>query len=199
MEVVKGKKVFQAIVWFILVGYLSISCCFSQQKFERESRLSKDDLPAFAVDFQSLFTDGQTLKWYHEEGLNRESIEAKYKRNGKLFSVEFDTLGVIEDVEIKAKLKELPKTIQKSINTTFKEESDRYAIDKIQLQYSGGQSDLQQSALKGECATCSVKYEVVVRMKRDKQLVSFEYLFDREGSVLMRSEIVIQTSSNLEY
>ena len=73
---------------------------FGQKKFEKESRISKSDLPSFAVDFAALFTDGQRIKWYLEEGLDRNSIEAKYKRDGRHYSVEFDTLGTMEDVEI---------------------------------------------------------------------------------------------------
>lgn len=195
----RKNRILRGIVSFILMGYFCISCCFGQQKFERESRISKSDLPAFAVDFQSLFKDNQSMKWYREEGLNRESIETKYRRNGKVFSVEFDTLGVIEDVEIKTKLNELPEQVQENICNTLEKESDSYAIDKIQRQYTGSQSDLEQTALSGECADCTTNYEVVVRMKHDEQLVSFEYLFDHEGSVITRSEIVIQTSSHLEY
>jgi hypothetical protein len=187
---------FIALSTFLMLSTSS----FGQKKFEKESRISKSDLPQFAEDFASIFTNGQRIKWYLEEGLDRNSIEAKYKRNGRQYSVEFDTLGTMEDVEIIVNLKDIPSGTRESILQKLKEQSDSYKIDKIQIQYSGSKEDLENISLSGECASnCTVRYELVVRIRKDKQLSSFEYLFSEDGALEKRSEIIIQTSSNLEY
>lgn len=192
------NKITRATVCIVLV-LISLKG-LTQEKFERESRIAKSDLPAFTEGFESIFTGKQRIRWYLEEGLERNSVEAKYKRNGKHFSVEFDTLGTMEDVEIRTKLSDLPETAQKNIVYELEKHSDKYSIDKVQIQYSGNKQDLEQVSVSGECdAGCTVRYELVVRIKRDKQLSSFEYLFDEQGMLVKRSKILIQMSSNLEY
>lgn len=185
----------------LLVVVLLFSCnALSQKKFERESRLTKSELPDFAVAFESIFKDGQSIKWYLEEGLERYSIEAKYKRNGKRYSVEFDTLGTLEDVEIEIDQSEIPQETYRSICERLSAEGDRHKIDKIQIQYTGEEQVLKEVSVSGKCEVyCVTRYELVVRIRKDKELSSFEYLFSEDGTLERRSEIIIQTSSNLEY
>ncbi len=185
----------------LLVVVLLFSCnALSQKKFERESRLTKSALPDFAVAFESIFEDGQSIKWYLEEGLERYSIEAKYKRNGKRYSVEFDTLGTLEDVEIEIDQSEIPQETYRSICERLSAEGDRHKIDKIQIQYTGEEQLLKEVSVSGKCGEgCVTRYELVVRIRKDKELSSFEYLFSEDGTLERRSEIIIQTSSNLEY
>jgi len=73
---------------------------FAQEKFEMESRLKQNDVPSNALNFIDSLSLKNKVKWYLEEGIERKSIEAKFKRSGKKHSVEFDILGNIEDVEI---------------------------------------------------------------------------------------------------
>ncbi len=185
----------------LLVVVLLFSCnALSQKKFERESRLTKSELPDFAVAFESIFEDGQSIKWYLEEGLERYSIEAKYKRNGKRYSVEFDTLGTLEDVEIEIDQSEIPQETYRSICERLIAEGDRHKIDKIQIQYTGEEQVLKEVSVSGKCEVdCLTRYELVVRIRKDNELSSFEYLFSEDGTLERRSEIIIQTSSNLEY
>jgi len=185
----------------LLVMVLLFSCnALSQKKFERESRLTKSELPDFAVAFESIFEGGQSIKWYLEEGLERYSIEAKYKRNGKRYSVEFDTLGTLEDVEIEIDQSEIPQETYRSICERLSAEGDRHKIDKIQIQYTGEEQVLKEVSVSGKCEVdCVTRYELVVRIRKDKELSSFEYLFSEDGTLERRSEIIIQTSSNLEY
>ncbi len=188
--------------WFfnLALALLIPTSAFCQEKFERESRMSTSDLPKFALDFESTFEDNQSMKWYLEEGLERYSIEAKYKRKGKRFSVEFDTLGILEDVEIEIEQSAIPPTTFDSICERLKTEGKSYKIDKIQIQFTGDQSVLEKVAKSGESAPgCVIRYELVVRMRKGKNLSSFEYLFSENGALEKRSEIIIQTSSNLEY
>lgn len=196
---VKENVFLQNAFCCILMSFFVIGQGYAQQKFEKESRLCKDDLPPFALDFESVFTDRQRIKWYHEQGLERESFEAKYKRAGKKFSVEFDTLGSIEDVEIITEFTALPDFLWNKIKGTVDDQCERYTIDKVQVQYVGDQSVLKEVSQTGTCESCTVNYEVVARLKIDDEYRSFEYLFNDKGEILRRSEIVIQTSSHLEY
>jgi sporulation protein YlmC with PRC-barrel domain len=158
------------------------------------------DLPEFALNFSSIFEDKQRIKWYLEESLDGKSIEAKYKRNGKRFSVEFDTLGNLEDVEIIIREKEIPSAAFEKMCLKLQEDCESFRIDKLQIQYTGVATALKAVSVSGNClSNCEVRYELVVRMKKDKEVVSFEYLFNEDGTLEKRAEIIIQTSSNLEY
>lgn len=188
----------QLLLFAFSLGFTSIG--LSQQKFERESAISKENLPPFALNFEEKLTDVRKVKWYLEEGFHGKSIEAKYKSAKKKYSVEFDTTGRIEDVEIQMKFRELSELMQLHISSRLDNDGDKYKIDKIQIQYSGEQLLLEKIASSGEGVDKSeVRYEVVARIKEDKKLKSYEYLFGEEGVFIQRVEIVIQTSSNLEY
>lgn len=189
---------FQMCVVCVIV--LSSWKAYSQQKFEKESGISRKDLPAFAVHFESIFVHDQKIRWYLEEGFNGSTIEAKYTRNKEKYSVEFDSLGTIQDVEILVKWSDLSTETQGNIEAQFLKDSDKYKLSKIQVQYTGEQIMLQNSALSGECSeNCLIRYEVVVRIKKEGVGNSYEYLFDKNGKLIQKMEIVNQSSSNLEY
>lgn len=196
------KKARTSFKQFLLFAF-SLGCTtigLSQQKFERESTISKENLPPFALNFEAKLTDVRKVKWYLEEGFYGKSIEAKYRSAKKKYSVEFDTTGRIEDVEVETRLHDLNELAQATISSRLDNDGEKYKIDKIQIQYSGEQALLEKFAISGERKDkCEVRYEIVARIKQEKKLKSFEYLFDEDGVFIQRVEIVIQTSSNLEY
>jgi len=197
----RSKRKLKIKVIALLITTIFVADAYlGQEKFEREGRISKSERPDFAIQFGTIFTENQCIKWYLEEGLERHSIEAKYKRNGQRYSVEFDTLGVLEDVEIQVKAKSIPVKTREIIKNRLLADGESYKVDKIQIQYTGEKEALKEVSKSGNCsADCVIRYELIVRIKKDKQLSSFEYLFSEDGAFLQRSEIIIQTSSNLEY
>src|SRR5690606_41633459 len=66
---------------------------FAQQKYEKESRLNRNNVPAIAFNFIDSLNLKNRVKWYLEESLENKSVEAKFKKSGKKHSVEFDILG----------------------------------------------------------------------------------------------------------
>ena len=186
---------------FIFLLLFSISGnLFAQVKFEKESRIKPKDVPSKALLFIDSLNLNTKVKWYLEEGLDKNSIEAKFILNKVKYSVEFDSSGNIEDVEIEVKWEGLEPHIREFISLQFKEGCSRFKIAKVQKQFTGSQNDLL-SILK----TCNktehlvVKYEIIVRCSRQKKVDLFEYLFNHEGQLISKSKIVFKNSSHLEY
>lgn len=192
-----------AYVYTCLVFLLSLFSSvelFAQEKFEKESRIKQRDVPQKALDFIESANIKGKMKWYLEQGLNRKSIEVKFQQNRKRYSVEFDTLGTIEDVEIEVKATELPASLNNTINTQLQNDCIKYKIEKIQVQYSGSEEQLL-AKLKNLSYVQNLvtKYEVVVKCTSKNNVELLEYLFTDTGTVLSVSTIVFKNSSHLEY
>ena len=172
----------------------------AKEKFEKESRIKQRDVPQKALDFIDSVNVKTKLKWYVEEGLNRRSIEAKFRQNKKRYSIEFDTLGHVEDVEIEILQTELTTAINDAINNQLKKDCIKNKIEKIQIQYSGTEQELL-AKLKNRPSSekLIVKYEVVVKCTSKNKVELLEYLFNDTGTVLSTSTIVFKNSSHLEY
>lgn len=184
---------------FLLSLFSSVEL-FAQEKFEKESRIKQRDVPQKALDFIESANIKGKMKWYLEQGLNRKSIEVKFQQNRKRYSVEFDTLGTIEDVEIELKATELPASLNNTINAQLQNDCIKYKVEKIQVQYSGSEEQLL-AKLKNPASVQNLvtKYEVVVKCTSKNNVELLEYLFTDTGTVLSVSTIVFKNSSHLEY
>jgi len=173
---------------------------FAQIKYERESRLKEKDVPSTALDFIDALAVERSVKWYLEEGANRTSIEAKLRLNNQKYSVEFDTIGNLEDIEIQVKWGGLRKTLRDSVNSYLKQDCEKFKIRRAQIQYSGQRSVLLSKIKTGESAEDYItRYEIVVKCCYDKNVNLFEYLFNDSGQKLSVSQIVFKNTSHLEY
>lgn len=187
------------ITIFLLFGLCS-NFLFAQQKYEKESRMKSKDVPSKALNFFDSISLKNKVKWYLEEGLDSKSIEAKFKYNSKKYSVEFDTLGNIEDAEIEIKWDEVQSTFKDLINSQLKRDCLKHKTVKIQIQYSGTFSEIL-SKLRDNILSenLTIKYEIIVKCKSKNTVVLFEYLFNEKAQVISRSEVIFKNSSHLEY
>ncbi|MGB0176357.1 MAG: hypothetical protein ACPF9D_04270 [Owenweeksia sp.] len=186
------------IVWVVCLFCLQSG--YAQQKFEKESRLKVEDVPARALQFIDSLGAESKIHWYFEEGLESTSIEAKFRYKGKKLSVEFDTSGKVEDVEIQVKWSALASALRDSIRAVLRSDCTRFSIRKVQVQYSGSRNNLI-SKLRMDSTTAGyvTRYELVTKCRTDEDIALYEYLFDSEGLSLTRSKIIFNNSSNLEY
>lgn len=190
-----------AAVSFVLIGMaLGAGNLYGQQKFEKESRIRYADVPTAARSFVDTLAPGTKVKWYLEDGIDSQSMEAKYKRGGQWYSVEFDTLGRIQDIEIEIAEVALPPPVRAAIRHQLDADCARHQVRKAQVQYTGSPAALllQVSDL-GTSAAVATHYELVVKCRSGKQVGLYEYLFDAAGRVRTKSEIIFKNASNLEY
>ena len=186
------------ILTFLLFSAGMLNPAFAQEKYEKESRIRPEAVPINALQFIESLPVTRKIKWYRETGLNRTSFEAKFKLNGAKYSVEFDTTGVVEDVEIQ--IPQIPDSLVSQVTMHLEKDCERHKIRRIQVQYTGNRSALITMINSGERdADITVNYELVIKCKNQEGVNLFEYLFDSQGDIISVARIVFQNSSNLEY
>ncbi|WP_052647411.1 hypothetical protein [Siansivirga zeaxanthinifaciens] len=109
---------------------------FSQVKNEKEERIEASEFPENAiVYFNTIENKVKYLKFYKETDGSKSSYEAKFKLNKLIYSIEFDSLGKLEDIEIVINIKQIPETVLKNIMAYFNTEYKKIKFIKIQKQY----------------------------------------------------------------
>lgn len=192
----QGMNHFLIIVFCLLTPIFS---CFSQEKWEKESRLKEHDVPQAALLFFQDLPKNIRIKWFLEENQDRKSIEAKFKRNKQHYSVEFDSLGVFEDLEIEMKWDEIDPTTQIKIKEQLDSVCSKNKLVKIQTQFLDPKNQLKRLIDFEKNLTLIKNYEVVVRCTNEKQTQLIEYLFSETGLILKSTKIVSKNSSHLEF
>jgi len=121
---------------FVLLT-ISLGVTHAQEKFEKEYRIKTEEVPVKALKFVTQLGFTKKVKWYREEGLTQTSIEAKSKKNREKYSIEFDELGTIEDIEKKIAWSSIPLSTRNNIRSYFDTAHQKICIQKIQIQYTG--------------------------------------------------------------
>ena len=120
---------------FIALLLWSRSKGFGQQKFEKEYRINSEDVPSAAINFIQKITDKKRLKWVAEESHDGKTIEAKFYKNSRKYSVEFDKQGQLIDIEILISVSNLPASEKVLLEKTLGNEFAKFSILKIQKQF----------------------------------------------------------------
>ncbi|MEL6976881.1 MAG: hypothetical protein AAGL29_16070 [Bacteroidota bacterium] len=108
----------------------------AQQKKERESRVTRDEIPQNALELLNPYLeDAKRLRYYQESDGNKRSFEVKFKKGKLRYSVEFSPEGKLEDVEFLIKSADIPDETWANIQSTFQEKFSKTYVKKIQQQY----------------------------------------------------------------
>lgn len=175
---------------------LSIAICFmcmnqlvlSQTKNEQEVRIAFFELPKHAQEIIEPFSSStKRLRFYKETDQDKKSFEAKFKYQKKHYSVEFSPDGILEDIEIITKLKNIEPAIRAQINKYFKKEFDKHKLIKIQKQFvyskNGEESDFVNSIL-SNTTKIAPNFEIIAEVKTNKERTIREFTFNSDGTFL---------------
>lgn len=172
----------------------------AQWKHEKEIRVSEKEVPEAAIQLIGQLMPGQKIKWYKEFGKDEISFEAKTKKDGVAYSIEFSEQGAFEDLEKGIHYEDLPASVSQSIHTTLEGFFRTFRIEKVQIQYSGNVDVVMSNYQKAvETNGMMVRFEVIVSAKEARQFVEYEFLFDIKGAFLQRQQIMQKDTQNLEY
>ena len=190
------KKLLFTIIFSTFCG----SLVQGQDKYEKEVRIKAQEVPESALAFLGEASIPRKVRWYFEENFVGNSIEAKFKLAGKRYSVEFDTTGHIQDIEIQIPWKEVPNRMKQLVRYSLDSLFTSSKIDKIQLQYTGAQEVLKE-LLSQDTSTLThgINYELVVQGKKQKGFQLYEILFSEKGDILRMGQIVEKNTDHLEY
>ncbi len=170
------------------------------QKFEREYGVSYPEVPESAVAFVKGCDFDRKIKWFKEESQDGISFEAKTKFRKTWFSLEFDTLGIVIDVEQKIKPKNMKPSDLEMINKALSGLFSKFKITKIQRQWKGAAPVLTQLIQTGKSKDdFQLAWEVVVRGRQDDQWNAYEVLISPKGEVKTVLKVIRRESDNLEF
>ena len=189
------KSLLVALISFIPI--LSLA----QEKIEREKRIKSNEVPSKAIEWMDdAYEDLENqIKWYFEETSGRYSYEAKVKFMDDLHSIEFDTLGNIQDIEIIKEWDELLPEVKENLQNYFQSNFKKFKIRKIQIQYTGDEDDLEDLIDENEFDDLTIRYEIKFYGKTEQDKKIWEALFDDEGKYIQKREVILNTSNNLNF
>lgn len=187
--------------WLLIILFFSFNSAYSQNKFEKESRVKSSEVSTKAKSYvESIFPESNKIKWYLEENLDGMAIEAKVKANQTLYSIKFDTLGNLQDVEFIQSFAKLPEQVQEKVVRHFEENYDRHRIRKIQIQWIGDPELLRSAIMKEtDNQEFEVNYEIEFRAKKNGENNSFEALFSENGELIKTDKIIPRNLNHLIY
>jgi hypothetical protein len=187
-------------ITLIILFTSALTSAFSQLKFEKESRLKRADIPPLAFELIESLAIPEKIKWYSEENLTGNSVEAKFRFNEKHYSVEFDTGGNLQDVEITIEITEIQEGVKETIFKTLESEFSKFSIQKIQAQYSGKNPEILSIIKNPQYETgIDLKYELIVNGKTGNSTKQYEMVFNNKGNLNEKKEIIQKNADNLEF
>ncbi len=184
----------------ILFLFFAVTTAFPQDKLEREYRIKQSGVPVKALEFVESTFNNVKIKWYGEENLNGKAIEAKGKRDGSLYSIKFDTSGVLQDIEVVIKFSDIPEQARLQIEKNLEGRFSKFRVQKTQKQWLGTPDKLRALA-NGQPVTgpYSTNYEITLQGTKDRRTEYYEVLANAEGTIVRESKIVQRNNHHLIY
>lgn len=171
-----------------------------QDKYEHESRLKIEKVPEQATNFVNALSLENKIKWFREDGIDRSTIEAKSKFKRQKISIEFDTLGNVEDIEIETAWKDIPSPVSQKIIEHLESNFTKFNIRKVQIQYLGTSKELLDFFQNDLTTKDMVRnYEIVLKGVTKESIELYEFLFTAKGEFLRKSKIIYRNTDNLQF
>jgi hypothetical protein len=172
----------------------------AQHKYEREYRIKSEIIPQSAQEFIDSIGSDSKIKWYKEISLNDITIEAKFKHDKKKFSIEFDTLGILQDVEFVIKKRAINSAVYHKIEQKLDSLYQKWKFQKIQTHFEGKNKDMITSINKNEPTdSITILYEIVLKGKALGNTQLYEITFDVQGEIQDVLQIIQDKADHLEY
>jgi len=168
--------------------FLFILSARGQEKMELERRITVDEFPQEALlEINPYLEDAKAVKYYQESDGSKFSFEVKMKKAKLRYSVEFDTQGLLEDVEIGINEVDIPTASLTAIKEDLNKRFSRFKIRKIQQQYRHTSDKAVSETLHEAFQNLllpDLRYELIVGGREGKVFQSYEMLYNAEGKFL---------------
>lgn len=186
---------------FFFFAFIFFSA-LSQSKIEKETRISGDQFPENSLEIlHPYLKKAKRTRLYKEFDGENISYEAKFKFNNRWHSIEFNSDGQLEDVEIIIEFTEIPEEIQNSILSDLSGNFKKFKINKVQYQYPALEEDPKK--VLSDSFSFQKKsinnYELVVSVKTKSGYEYQERLYNSIGSLLSSKTIVNPSYEHILY
>lgn len=186
----------------IIIGLLLSITSFSlmSQKFEIEDQVDETKVPGRAVTFIAECLPGEKIKWYLEKSQKGISYEGKTNYKGHTWSIEFDKDGLVQDVEMRIELSELPVMEREKIENTLGHKFEDYKINKIQYHWENTPSTLKKLITNyPDFQEIDKWYEIVITENTSSAWKQKEVLINPKGEITSILEIVTRPTDNMDF
>ncbi|MBN2745654.1 MAG: hypothetical protein JXR34_02925, partial [Bacteroidales bacterium] len=185
------------ILIILSILFMSLS---AQTKTEKEYRIKKDKIPENAQKWmRQNFPEAKKIKWYQEVSNGKTTFEAKLKWKKTSYSVEFDSIGTLEDVEMTIDFEEIELEARKSIEQYFLGNYKKHKILKVQKQFSGDLSQFRQYLETPNQIGITTNYEIEFQGITSDSNELYEALFNQSGQLITRKTIKTEANLNLDF
>lgn len=189
-----------------LIGLLPLLPAYGQGvKNEVEISIAREGMPPKALALlEPVLAEARKVRFYRETDGDQVSYESKLKWKGDFYSIEFEQNGSLLNAEKLVRYGSLPGEVRKAVNSRLEKDFGRYKVRRTQVQYSGGTSGLSDAQVlkslgRPDPGDVTVRYELEVDAVAASNPGAYELLFDAEGNVLERREIVRRSLDNILY
>jgi hypothetical protein len=195
-------KIRLLVFFFILSGFCSIA---QDKKQESEQAIKKRKLPAEILrSAEPFLQDASRLRYYYETDGDNESYEIKGRIEKKDYSVEYRKDGTLIDIEKLIDFEEIQEQVRNSISGYLQEKYDKYVFTRVQQQYFPQENEddadeVLEDFKEKDLEDFEIRYELEVDTRAGNELGSFELLFDSNGKLLEKREIVRRAEDNIYY
>jgi hypothetical protein len=142
----------------------------------------------------------EKVTWYLEKSQHGTSFEAKTFFQEHLWSVEFDEIGLIEDLEMTIELDELSENERAWIKNILGQIFKDYTIHKIQYHWESTPSKLKNFIQNYPASDdLSRWYEIVVTENTETSWKQKEVLINPAGKIVQNLEIITRPTDNMDF
>ncbi len=172
----------------------------AQFKYEKEYRIKSKLIPQKAINYIDSINLDAKVKWFKEVGMEGISYEAKFKLNKRYYSVEFDSSGLVQDIEFIIKKAEIDSGIYKKLTLAFDSIFKQWKIQKIQLHINNYQiASFPFVSNNNPIVLKNMSYEIIIKGKNDQEQQLYEITFNYNGELQSTLQIIQDKTDHLEY
>lgn len=160
----------------------------SQTRPERAHRIKRSQFPAPALEFVTDSLAGiKRLRFYRETDSAGSSFEARFKKARLNYAMEFDKIGTLKEIKFLIKEVDIPADSFAGIKSFLENNFQRYRIRKMLQLYPVRQDETREKSIRNAFQNLllpSIRYELMVRGKKDDSNKDYEILFGPEGDFI---------------
>lgn len=170
-------------------------------KNEQERPASRDDMPDDVLELiEDVEISYQEINYFTQVRDGQQAYEVKLTYDDRLYSLEFDNEGELEDIELLIEEDELPAGCRECIYNYLDERFTSYRLTRIQLQFIPGdhdEDDFIEDILSGERYEYRPRVEIEAEGQNKTELGFFELLFDTDGQLISSRKILKRSLDNI--
>jgi hypothetical protein len=164
-------------------------------KIEVEKSIHREDAPGQILHLLEAKWAGFDNAHYYRQS-NGQSIlfEIKFEWRDHQYSLEFNDAGQLLEIEQLIDLDDINAAPRSAIMQHIQKQFSKFELTRIQRQFTSAEQDEEaeeiiEDFLEQNREDLIIRYEIELNGQNKKELGPFEFLFDRQGSLIQKRRI----------